>query len=364
MRLTANRADLADAVKWVAGAIDSKRPSSPAMSGIHLEADADGITLTGHDFDKLHTARVAAEVTEPGTAVPVALMVRDLLNALKGKTVELSLEANAQRMTLKSGRSSYAVSVFAPGTWPLFPVHDLAERGTLDADELRRCVAAVAPSADDHNPVSTLRGVRLEAFDADELAVVGCSTTRLSVAVADWGGDPFTSQVPLGSVTDAARGLAGEVTVSTSDGALGLADGHRSVVLRVYDAENYPQWRRLIVEPRDAYIEVDAKVLRDACKRASLAGAGQEPLTLAIKGGEVKVSTSGDAARGSESFDYDGNLEHSADFSASVLLPVLASLPPTPVRLSFEASSSGRPLLLTDKAGSFRHVLMPRRGQA
>lgn len=360
MKLTADRASLADAVKWVSGAI-SQRPAQPALAGIQIVAGS-YLTITGHDFDKVHVARVPAEVTEPGVAIPAAAMVNDLLRALKGDTVDLSVDGN--RLSIKAGRSSYGVNLFAPDTWPSFPAQDVVEQGTVEADELRRMVAAVSPAADDNNMQTVLRGIRFES-DGDELTVVGTRSVHLATAATTWVGEEFDAQMPYGATAEAVRGLSGAVTISTSDGAFGLADEQRSVVLRVFEPGGYPAWRKLLEGYGDDDVEVEAELLRDACKRAALAGAKtNEPLTIHVDENEIEVQGGGDSASGFERLDCVSGINHVADWTTSVLLPVLASLPPTPVLLTFKpAGGSAQPMRITDKAGSFLHVVMPRRAQ-
>lgn len=363
MKLSAARAEIAEAVKWASGAV-SPNPSHPALGGLSLTATKDALRIVGHDFDQVHTVTIPAEVDEPGTLFPVAAMTNVLLGALKGDRVALA--ADKAGMSIKAGRSAYTVSTFNAKDWHDFPTESLEVRGTVDADELRRCLGLAGATSDDENAVVRLRGVRLEA-DGDELAVVGLQSSRCGAGYAKWAGSTFDARVSARNLTAAVRALSGAVTVSTSDAALSLADATHSVTLRQYAiGEDYPQWRQLLV-PGSQVVEVEAELFRDAVRRAALAtGPKGVAIATAIGDGVIRVSGAGDDAKGEELVDCTGDGAHSASWTRDVLLSVLSTLPSTEVTLSFGAGAGGKvpganpPMLISDKARSFDAVIMPR----
>jgi DNA polymerase-3 subunit beta len=361
MKLTAARAELAEAVKWVNGAI-STRPPVPALAGLSMvatvEDGAGRLTITGHDYDQVHEATIDAEVDEPGALVPVGLQVRDLLGLMKGDRVQLA--ADAKGMAIKAGRSAYTVACFDTKDWPTFPANAIEPRGTVEADELRRCMSLAGVVGDDENPVTRLRGVRLEAAD-DELVVVGLQSTHCGAGFAGWTGGPFDSQVPARNLGPAIKALSGPVTIASSDSALMLTDAGHRVTLRIYAEADYPQWRQILT-PGTQVVEVEAEMLRDAVRRAAVAGLIIE---TSVGDGVINVTTAGDTASGSEAVDCTGDGAYLASWTADVLLSVLGTLPSTEVTLAFglpEGRTTGNPpMLVTDKAGSFAAVVMPRR---
>src|ERR1700693_2370482 len=68
MRFNLERDALAEAGAWVARSLPS-RPVLPILSGLLLEADADGLTLSCFDYEVSARIRVDAEVADPGTVL-------------------------------------------------------------------------------------------------------------------------------------------------------------------------------------------------------------------------------------------------------------------------------------------------------
>ena len=68
MRFMVGRDTLAEAVAWVSRSLPS-RPVLPILSGLLLEADSDGLTLSCFDYEVSARIRVDAEVAAPGTAL-------------------------------------------------------------------------------------------------------------------------------------------------------------------------------------------------------------------------------------------------------------------------------------------------------
>lgn len=372
MKLTAARAELAEAVKWANAAV-SVRPNRPALAGLRLTATKDSLTIVGHDFDQVHSVTIAAEVETPGVLVPVGMMLRDLLAVMKGDRIALAVDKRG--MSVKAGRSAYTVSCFDLKDWAEFPKDALEDRGAVDADELRRCLVLAGAVTNDENAVTRLRGVRLEAT-ADELAVVGLQSSQAGVAYAKWAGADFAAQVPAKNLGAAIRGMSGPVAVTSSESALNLADESHSVTLRAFaDPDAYPQWRQLLT-PGPQVIKVEAELLRDAVRRAAIAtgpkvgeAKGQaRVIETAIAGGVIELSAGGESAKGTESVDCTGEGTYSASWTAEVLLAVLGTLPSAEVTLSFGAaegsSSLNPPMLITDDDGSFTAVIMPRKRAA
>lgn len=359
MKLTADRRELAEALKWVALAL-STRPQVPALAGIRIDVTAGGVlTLTGHDFDTSHEAVVEAEVGAAGTAVVPGFMVRDLVGALKSPTVELTADGNA--LGIKAGRSSYSVAGFPLADWPQPPTSAAAANGTVEADVLARGLAQVANVADDDNPVSRLAGVRIEA-EGGVLSIVGLRTSAIVVARGEWTGERFSAQLPLKSMAEAARGLSGPVQIGATDSTLELRTDSRAVVLRQYLVEP-TDWRRVIPERGTEQVEVEAELLLDAAKRAALTCDKDDRLTLAIGDGELVV-TAGSASSGHEVVDCTGEGTARAEFSPQVLLGSLSVLPAGPITLALPGADQRPSLQLLDKAEDVHHVVMPLRARS
>ena len=131
---------LADAVAWVARALPS-RPVVPVLAGLRLEAGED-LTLSCFDYDLSATARVAAEVAEPGTALVPGRLLAEIIRSLPGQPAEFAADGDV--VSLTCGGAEFALVSLPLADYPeLPPIPPVA--GTIDGGELAAAVAQVLP---------------------------------------------------------------------------------------------------------------------------------------------------------------------------------------------------------------------------
>ena len=107
MRFMVERDTLAEAVAWVARSLPS-RPVLPILSGLLLEADSDGLTLSCFDYEVSARIRVEAEVAAawhgPGPRAPARRDHPE--SAAAGGRIRLRLEDD---VTLTCGPASFTL---------------------------------------------------------------------------------------------------------------------------------------------------------------------------------------------------------------------------------------------------------------
>jgi len=74
----------------------------PILSGLLLEADADGLTLSCFDYEVSARIRVDAEVTDPGTALVPGRLLAEITRSLPSANVEF--DHGPDDVTLTCGR--------------------------------------------------------------------------------------------------------------------------------------------------------------------------------------------------------------------------------------------------------------------
>ncbi|MGH3486040.1 MAG: DNA polymerase III subunit beta, partial [Nocardioidaceae bacterium] len=68
MKFRIERDVFADAVAWTARSLPS-RPSVPVLAGLMIAADADGLSLSGFDYETSTQATLTADVADEGKAL-------------------------------------------------------------------------------------------------------------------------------------------------------------------------------------------------------------------------------------------------------------------------------------------------------
>ncbi len=225
MKFQLERDVLAEAVGWASRALPS-RPVIPVLSGLLLEAAADGLTLSCFDYEVSARVEVAAEVAEPGTVLVPGRLLAEITRSLPSLPVEFA--DDPEGVALTCGSASFTLV-----TLPLEEYPDLPElpqiAGTVDGGLLAAAISQVAPAASRDDTLPMLTGVNIEA-DGETMTLVATDRYRLAVRDLPWAPVPpgRTGEflVPARTLADAARTMApGEqVTIRLrSDGGSGPA---------------------------------------------------------------------------------------------------------------------------------------------
>jgi DNA polymerase-3 subunit beta len=324
VKIRADRAELSDAVTWVAQAI-SKKPAVLALSGMKIKAEGDTLTLSAFDYDISHSATITVEVQAEGECLVSGNFVREIVGALKGSEVELVLDAG--HLTIQAGRSSYRAQPMRMEDYPNLPKFP-AQIGEIHADHLAAMIATVRHAASEGSPSPQLNGIHIEG-DPAELRLVGLGQHEAAIVSCPWQGNSETvCTVPGRALDTAAKGLDGDVVVAYSNGMLGLSDGQREVTLRCF-AIDFADWRRFVMRDRATekhFATLDPADLRDVLKRVGLI-VKDEPVALALTPGEIGVSAITDGSDGTESIDAETDAEIAFGVNPGYLVDALSAVP-------------------------------------
>ncbi|MEO6606098.1 MAG: DNA polymerase III subunit beta, partial [Aeromicrobium sp.] len=80
MKFRIDRDTLADAVAWTARSLPN-RPSVPVLAGLLIETAADGLTLSGFDYETSTRATLPAEVTADGRALVSGRLLAEIVKS-------------------------------------------------------------------------------------------------------------------------------------------------------------------------------------------------------------------------------------------------------------------------------------------
>src|SRR3974377_1394017 len=103
MRFMVERDPLAEPLPGIARARPS-RPVLPVLSGLLLQAAADGLTLSCFDYEVSARISIDADVTEPGTALVPGRLLAEITRSLPGHPVEVD---DKDDVTLTCGPASF-----------------------------------------------------------------------------------------------------------------------------------------------------------------------------------------------------------------------------------------------------------------
>jgi DNA polymerase III subunit beta len=406
MRFNLERGTLAEAVAWVARSLPS-RPVLPILSGLLLEADSGGLTLSCFDYEVSARIRVDAEVTEPGTALVPGRLLAEITRSLPSAEVEFDYEKDD--VTLTCGPASFTLVTLPVKEYPRLPeLPRLA--GTVDGGALATAIGQVVPAASRDDTLPVITGVNVE-IDGEVVKLV--ATDRYRLAVRELGWSPAqpdvrgTLLVPAKTLADAARMMSPGVPVRVMmDGVIGAdatpEDSHRAADAMIgFETRGRRLTTRLIGGEYIKYMsrfpdefgsrgDMPAVPLAEAVKRVALVAERGSSVRLSFGNGKVTIEagTEGQArARETVPADFSGD-QTTIAFSPHYLMdglgaaltaatgaPAAADKPQDDAgasaeeaRIRLQFTSPTKPALITGSAGpadvsepDYRYLVVPLR---
>ena len=378
MRFVVERDALAEAVAWIARSLPS-RPVLPVLSGLLLQAAADGLTLSCFDYEVSARISIDADVADPGTVLVPGRLLAEITRSLPGHPVEVD---DADDVTLTCGPASFSLVTLPIAEYPRLPeLPRLA--GTVDGGVLATAIGQVTPAASRDDTLPVITGVNVE-IDGDTITLVATDRYRLAIRELDWNparpGTSGTLLVPARTLADAARMMAPGVPVRImtrgtdgdpgspgnprspgsgtarnahaapgADAMIGFESGGRRLTTRLIAGE-YIKYSSKFPADFGSYGDMPAASLAEAVRRVALVAERGSSVRLSFEPGKViiEAGTKGQArARESVAADFSGQ-ETAIAFSPQYLLDGLAGAltaaagPPSAVTSAQDAHGPGQ----------------------
>ena len=340
MKFTITRENLQQGLGAVAASIPA-RTTLPVLSNILLEAEEDGLRLSGTDLDIAVSLKVPADVEESGALTVPAKKLQELARELPEKPARVSTKGD--RFELECGRAKFRLNGLARDEFPTFPSVNFDESWRISADVLRQLISSTsfAVSTEESRPI--LNGVLWQLGD-DEMRMVatnGHRLARMSVPASSAGAPKADLIVPPRALQQVDRLFSGgaEIEVARSENHLGFQDGTTRVFTRLIEGP-YPNYEQVIPKDNDKIVIAGKAELAQALRRMAVVASDQtHRVRMQFTSGVVRFSVeTPDLGEASEEMEvgYEGEALE-IGFNASYLLEVLRFMPTEEVRMSFKA---------------------------
>jgi len=217
MKFIAGRDALGEAVAFVSRALPA-RPVVPHLSGMLLEAAADGLTLSCFDYEVSARVRVDAEVSEPGSALVPGRLLAEITRSLPAQPAEFCRDA--EMMNLACGRAEFGLVCLPAQDYPALPASP-EPAGAVDGGVLATAVAQVAPAASRDDTLPMLTAVCLD-ITGDVMTLAATDRYRLAARDVTFApaepGLRALALVPARFMVEAARAFVAGVPVTVAFG--------------------------------------------------------------------------------------------------------------------------------------------------
>lgn len=377
MKFRVDRDQFAESVAWAARSLPS-RPSVPVLAGTLLEADSDGLRLSGFDYETSARATLPAEVADEGRGLVSGRLLADICRSLPPHSIELSLEG--QRVTLICGSSRFTLQTMPVEDYPALPGMPAAS-GTVAAGTFAGAVSQAVAAAGRDDMLPLLTGVRVE-IDAEQMVMMATDRFRASLVELTWA--PARPDVegialiPARVLADTARSVAAGTDLSialapagSGDGLIGFEgvvdEGTRRTTTRLLDGE-FPRVQQLFATEPTSTVWVETAPFVEALRRVSLVAERNTAVRLSFEPERVVLEAgTADEAQATESMPaYLRGEPLLIGFNPTYLLDGLGVMsapwchlaftqPTRPVSIAGCTEEQGEPDL------AFRYLLMPLR---
>lgn len=371
MKLIVSQAQLAHGLGVVSRAV-SPRSTLPVLANILIATDEGRLRLSATNLELGITCWIGAQVEEEGSVTIPARIFSDLVSALPGDKVHLSLTTRTQTLNIHCGSSNFDIKGIDAEEFPPMPVPDLATAVELNVSDFKEMIHQVgfAASTDEARPV--LQGVLLEINDT-QISLAATDGFRISVRSAQLS-NPVSSPVrviiPARSLNELARiAVNGSETVS-----MVVPPDRGQAIFHLKDAElvtqliegSFPDYRAIIPPSFKTRSVISTAEFLKACRQSEIiAREGNNVIRLNLQPGEdapgtVEFSTQSEEM-GSGEVVVDANIEGPQlliAFNVRFLCEVLEVIGTANTVL--ETNANNTPGLITPVGDeSYKHVIMP-----
>lgn len=308
MKFQVNRDVLSEAVSFAVKMLPA-RTTLPILSGVLIEASAEGLVFSSFDYEVSTQTKVAATVETPGRVLVSGRLLAEIANRLPNAPV--TFESIESRIQVSCGSANFTLLSMPVEEYPTIPQVD-GETGVLPAEEFSSAVAqvAVAASRDDVTPVIT--GVQLE-ITGNSLSLVATDRYRVAIRDIPWestgAGADITALVPARTMQEIGKtfGHSGNISISITnkdDRELIAFTADNKTVTSLLIKGNFPPVKRLFPEKVENYAVVNTAELIEATRRVKLVVEREAALRFTFaNNGLTLEAIGGEQAQASETID-------------------------------------------------------------
>jgi DNA polymerase III subunit beta len=372
MKTSIERAALLKSLSHVQSVVE-RRNTIPILSNVLVEARERELKLTATDLDMEIVESLPADVIGAGGTTAPAHMLHEIVRKLPdGAQVQLDGGEGDGRLTLKSGRSRFALSCLPREDFPTLTAGELPHRFALAPADLVRLIERTRFAISTEETRYYLNGIYLHTTEAGggkkmlrAVSTDGHRLARVELPLPEGAQGMPGVIVPRKAVIELRRLLddASEpVEIALSENKIRF--GFDAVVLttKLIDG-TFPDYARVIPTGNDKVLRVDAKRFAESVDRVStVATEKSRAVKLSLSEGRLTLTVvNPESGTAVEEIDADYAAEPiDIGFNARYLMEITAQIESPEVEFVF--ADSGSPTIVRDPEDSRAlFVLMPMR---
>ena len=290
MEIRVKRSQLLNELVPMQGIVE-RRTTIPVLSHILLRADSGSLHLAATDLDVSLTTSCPAEVEGEGGIAVQARKFLEIIRAVVGDEVHLTLE-DEKRLSIVASRSRFKINGLSPEDFPTLPDVKGVDGIKIPFGQLKAMIGKVIFAVSAEESRFQLNGALLRVKD-DGMELVATDGHRLALVEnpLEGGKDGEGVLVPRKALQELLR-FEGEEVVEfrRSEHHLSFQLGQRELICRILEG-TFPDYERVIAKDNDRQATFERKNLAAAVQRvALLTGDRARAVSMLLGGEKVMIS--------------------------------------------------------------------------
>ncbi|TMV47968.1 DNA polymerase III subunit beta [Paenibacillus mesophilus] len=377
MKLNILKEHLNESIQHVSKAISS-RTTIPILTGIKIDVDAGGVTLTASDTEVSIQSTIPIEkegteivqIVTPGSVVLPAKFFTEIIKKLPSSDVTIEVKDNFITW-ISSGTAEIQIVGLDPEEYPLLPQLEENNIVSVSSDLLKAMIrqTTFAVSTSETSPILT--GV-LWNFSHDRLKLIACDRLRMASREAQIeaeGEIEFHNIVIAGKSLNELNKLLPDqnmpIDIVVANNQVLFKIDRIQFYTRILDGA-YPDTSKLIPQSFQTHLTIDTRKLADAIDRAYLLSREEKTniVKMTLKDERtVEVSSSsselGKVTEQIETHKLEGDLL-SISFNSKYMLDALKVIDSDFIQICFRGPM--QPIIMKPEDHSnMLHLIMPYR---
>ncbi|MGZ7444711.1 DNA polymerase III subunit beta [Paenibacillus sp. TH7-28] len=306
MKIRVLKHDLNESIQHVSKAISS-RTTIPILTGIKLEVNFQGMTLTASDTDISIQAYIPAEdkdkqivqVERPGSVVLPAKFFVEIIKKLPSEDIEMEVQDGFQTF-IRSGSTDIQMVGLDPEEFPVLPSIEENQVITIPGDLLKNMIRQTVFSISTNETSPILTGVLWNLSD-NQFKFVATDRHRLASRVAgldDAEGVRFSNIVIAGKTLNELSKIIPDqntrIEIVVADNQVLFKIDRVLFYTRILDG-TYPDTSKIIPTNYKTELILDTKKLSDSIDRAYLLSREEKTNIVrlqTLEDGSIEISSS------------------------------------------------------------------------
>lgn len=366
MKFSCEKALLQSAV-MTAGRVVAAKSSILALEGVLVEAEEQGLRISGYNLETGIVTNVEASVDKKGAIVLPSRLFSEIIRKLPDDVVSITADGN--NVHISCGPTSFDIMGSSAEEFPELPTVDVGNNIIMTQGDLRSMISRVifAVSDNESRPIHT--GALFEV-ENNELTMVAVDGYRLALrreSIASCSAPTFSFVVPGAALNEVEKICTdSDETVSVTGGDRHITFEIGSTVLVARRLEgSFLNYRQTIPQNNGVILEVETSALQISIDRASLIinDKLKSPLRCKFEDGILSITSKTAIGSAFDTCPVDGDgkgLE--IGFNNRFLMDAVKAAPASRVRLELNTSTSPCLLLPADgEKKNFLYMVLPVR---